>query len=169
MKFLELQNMIVQTRKARKGVKNREDYFDDDMEAEKFWNSVYKKALSIANDVVAHYEGKGIYDAKDKVSLALGAEKGTNNAQDYKALLNEKLELDREVGRLKRELTKVQEDLARAKRGGRYKDYAKENQVVNYKQANPAATVREIAKALGISTTTVQKALVANGLNKQRG
>jgi hypothetical protein len=99
----------------------------------------------------------------------LGEEKGTNNAQDYKALLNEKLELDREVGRLKRELTKVQEELARAKRGGRYKDYAKENQVVNYKQANLAATVREIAKALGISTTTVQKALVANGLNKQRG
>lgn len=190
MKFLELQNMIVQTRKARKGVKNREDYFSGDSDDEKFWNSVYKKALSIANAVVAHYEEKGTYDSKDKVRLALGEEKVNDYFQDYikqtmayeevekanrklwkehKALLNEKLELDGEVGRLKRELTKVQEDLARAKRGGRYKDYAKENQVVKYKQENPASTVREIAKALGISTTTVQKALVANGLNKQRG
>ena len=40
MKFLELQNMIVQTRKARKGVKNREDYFSGDSDDEKFWNNL---------------------------------------------------------------------------------------------------------------------------------
>ena len=39
MTFLELQNQIVQTRKARKGIKNREDYFQDD-ETEEFWTSV---------------------------------------------------------------------------------------------------------------------------------
>lgn len=189
MTFLELQNQIVQTRKARKGVKNREDYFLDD-DNEEFWTSVYKRALYIANDVVKHYEKKGEYEHYEKFNLSWGEDTANDSLDKYlkllksytdtekenrklwkehKALLDEKLKLDREVGRLKRDLAKVQEELARAKRGGRYKDYAKENQVVKYKQANPAATVREIAKALGISTTTVQKALVANGLNKQKG
>lgn len=58
MTFLELHKRIVQTRKARKGVKNREDYFQDD-DREEFWKSVYKRALYIANEVVKHYEKKG--------------------------------------------------------------------------------------------------------------
>ena len=65
MTFMELQNQIVQTRKARKGVKNREDYFLDD-DKEEFWTSVYKRALYIANDVVKHYEKKGEYDRSEK-------------------------------------------------------------------------------------------------------
>ena len=188
MTFLELHNQIVQTRKARKGVKNREDYFQDD-DKEDFWTSVYKRALYIANDVVKHCEKKGEYDRSEKFSLSWGEEKN-NFFDDYikqmkayekevkayqklwkehRELFDEKLKLDQDISKLKRELSAAQNELARVKRGGRYKDYAKENQVVKYKQANPAATVREIARALGISTTTVQKALVANGLNKQRG
>lgn len=51
MTFRELQNKIIQTGKARKGVKNREDYFEHD-ENEDFWRAVYKKALSAANSDV---------------------------------------------------------------------------------------------------------------------
>lgn len=188
MTFMELQNQIVQTRKARKGVKNREDYFLDD-DKEEFWTSVYKRALYIANDVVKHYEKKGEYDRSEKFNLSWGEDKN-NFFDDYikqmkayekevkeyqklwkehRALFDEKLKLDKEIAKLKRELSAAKDELVRVKRGGRYKDYVKENKVVEYKKSNPSSTVREIAKALGISTTTVQKALVANGLNKQRG
>lgn len=188
MKFLELQNQIVQTRKARKGIKNREDYFQGDPK-EDFWASVYKRALYIANEVVKHYEKKGAYDPDEKFNLSWGEDKNNffddyikqikayeKEVKDYQKLwkehselLDEKMELDNEIAKLKRELSAAKDELVRVKRGGRYKDYEKEKQVVQYKQENPAATVREIAKALGISTTTVQKALVANGLNQRKG
>ena len=89
--------------------------------------------------------------------------------KEHSELFDEKLKSDNEITQLKRELSAAKAELVRVKRGGRYKDYKKEHQVVNYKQEHPSATVREIAKALGISTTTVQKALVANGLNKRKG
>ena len=92
-----------------------------------------------------------------------------NEVYEPRALMEDKSELDNEIAQLKRELSAAKDELARVKRGGRYKDYAKEHQVVKYKQENPSSTVREIAKALGISTTTVQKALVVNGLNKRKG
>ena len=188
MTFLELQNQIVQTRKARKGIKNREDYFQDD-ETEEFWTSVYKRALYIANEVVKHYEKKGAYDSSEKFHLSWGEAPNDyfddyikqmkayeKEVKDYQKLWKEhselfdgKLKSDKEIAQLKRELSAAKAELVRVKRGGRYKDYAKEHKVVNYKKENPSATVREIAKALGISTTTVQKALVANGLNKRKG
>ena len=92
-----------------------------------------------------------------------------NTVYEPRALMEEKSELDNEIAQLKRELSAAKDELVRVKHGGRYKDYAKEHQVVKYKQENPSSTVREIAKALGISTTTVQKALVVNGLNKRKG
>ena len=188
MTFLELHKRIVQTRKARKGVKNREDYFQDD-DREEFWKSVYKRALYIANEVVKHYEKKGAYDSSEKFHLSWGEdpndyfddyikqmkayEKEVKDYQnlwkEHSELFDEKLKSDNEIAQLKRELSAAKAELVRVKRGGRYKDYKKEHQVVNYKQEHPLATVREIAKALGISTTTVQKALVANGLNKRKG
>ena len=188
MTFLELHKRIVQTRKARKGVKNREDYFQDD-DREEFWKSVYKRALYIANEVVKHYEKKGAYDGSEKFHLSWGDapkdffddyikqmkayEKEVKDYQnlwkEHSELFDEKLKSDNEIAQLKRELSAAKAELVRVKRGGRYKDYKKEHQVVNYKQEHPSATVREIAKALGISTTTVQKALVANGLNKRKG
>ena len=56
MTFIELQKRIVQTRKARRGVKNRTDYFDDDWQEEEFCKELYKRALRAANEVVKHYE-----------------------------------------------------------------------------------------------------------------
>ena len=91
-----------------------------------------------------------------------------NKVYEPRALMEEKSELDNEIAQLKQELAAAKDELVRVKRGGRYKDVEKEHKVVNYKKEHSSATVREIAKALGISTTTVQNALVANGLNKKK-
>ena len=57
MTFIQLQNKIIQTRKARSGVHNRIDYFADDVNVnEDYWQLVYKKALKAANDVIKHYD-----------------------------------------------------------------------------------------------------------------
>ena len=70
MTFLELQNQIKQTRKARSGVGNRMDYFPDGDNDEDFWLAVYKRALAAANAVVHHYEDLGEYDPKDKPTIS---------------------------------------------------------------------------------------------------
>jgi len=70
MTFLELQKKIVQTRKARKGVSNRVDYFSDDPN-EDFWNLVYKKALTAANQVVKHYVEEKAIGKNDKVKVTI--------------------------------------------------------------------------------------------------
>ena len=64
MTFRELENKIIQTGKARRGVKNREDYFEHD-ENENFWRAVYKKALSAANSVVKQCEITGEVGSSD--------------------------------------------------------------------------------------------------------
>ena len=69
MTFLELHNQIQQTRKARKGIGNRTDYFAGDEEAEQFYSAVYKRAVSVANAVVKHYEEKGEFNPKDKPKI----------------------------------------------------------------------------------------------------
>lgn len=66
MTFLELQRQIEQTRKARRGVGNRQDYFEDEPEVEAFYLAAYKRALSVANEVIRHYEAVGRVDAKDR-------------------------------------------------------------------------------------------------------
>ena len=69
MTFLELQKKIEQTRKARKGVRNRTDYFDSDDSNEDFYVAVYRKALAVANKVVQHYEKAREINPKEKVSV----------------------------------------------------------------------------------------------------
>ena len=68
MTFLELQRMIQQTRKARKGTRNRIDYFEDDPN-EDYYKAIYKRACQVANAVVDHYEELGVYDPKDKPKI----------------------------------------------------------------------------------------------------
>ena len=70
MTFIQLQNWIIQTRKARSGVHNRIDYFANDQN-EDFYNMVYKKALKAANDVLKHYEEVGEISPKDKVTVTI--------------------------------------------------------------------------------------------------
>ena len=69
MTFLELQNKIEQTRKARRGVGNRTEYFAEGSEEEAFYNAVYKRALSVANAVVKHHEEIGEFNPKDRPKL----------------------------------------------------------------------------------------------------
>ena len=73
MTFIQLQNWIIQTRKARKGISNnRVDYFANDVN-EDFYNMVYKKALKAANDVIKHYKEVGEISLKDKVTVTVTA------------------------------------------------------------------------------------------------
>lgn len=181
MGFLDLQNMIIQSRKARRGVKNRTDYFGEDFAKEKFYKAVYRKALEAANKVSDHCfdcgeiekfsivwgkqnkekKEKSVDDKKYremKKKLADCEQKCEDLAKFSYDLTNKNLELSEQLIQLKYKLAKY-------KQGGRKDDKGKESLIVNYKNNSPAATVREIAKALKVSTTTVQKALVKNGLN----
>lgn len=169
MTFLELQKRIVQTRKARKGVKNRTDYFDEWQE-ETFWKTVYKRALRAANEVIHHYEEVGSIDKSEKISVMFGARKDTTTKEMsaypdlqelYSRQADELLQLQQKNWELNKELEKVKEELARAKIGGRRKDYMKEAKIQLYKHEHPDASIRAIAKAVGCSTTTVQVALKA--------
>lgn len=68
MTFLDLQRKITQTRKARRGVSNRTDYFNDDPN-EDFYLAVYRRVLSVANEIVKHYEEKGEFSSSDKPKI----------------------------------------------------------------------------------------------------
>lgn len=68
--FLKLQNQIVQTRKHRRGVSNRLDYYDDDSNEYDFDTTVYKKALQAANQVVKYYYETGEISPRDKIKVS---------------------------------------------------------------------------------------------------
>lgn len=155
MTFLELQKQIVQTRKARKGVKNRMNYFEDcSGQEEQFWSEVYKRSLRVANEVVKHYEVASKFDKAEKVSVLFGEQRKNDTFEEL-------LECQHEISRLTQELEQVKAELARAKIGGRRKDIGKEARIQLYKHEHPDASIRTIAKAVGCSTTTVQNALKA--------
>ncbi len=175
MTFLELQKKIIQTRKNRKGVKNRVDYFANDAN-ESFYMYLYKKALNAANQIVKHCDEKGEIEP---FVIVWGKPK---KEHDYNKLVGDYEELTKEyrktillanersieIDKLTERVRKLESDLAKTKQGGRFKDKEKEADIIVYKHANPQATVRAIAAALGVSKTTVQKVLVAEGLNNKR-
>lgn len=70
MTFLKLQNQLVQTRKHRRGVSNRLDYYDDSNEYA-FDATVYKKALQAANQVVKYYYETGEVSPQDKIKTEI--------------------------------------------------------------------------------------------------
>lgn len=77
MTFLELQNQILQTRKARNGIKNRIDYCEDVSYQERMIDeTVYRKALHAANQVVSYFEKQGRISrdsvSKTKMEVKLG-------------------------------------------------------------------------------------------------
>lgn len=167
MTFLELQKRIVQTRKARQGVKNRTDYFDDWQE-EEFCKELYKRALRAANEVVQHYDASGSLDRSEKISVMFGERKDTTTKEMsaynelhklYSEQAAELSQLQQKNFELNKELKQAKEKLTRAKIGGRRKDYKKEAAIQLYKHEHPDASIRTIAKAVGCSTTTVQNAL----------
>ena len=70
-------------------------------------------------------------------------------------------QLEQKCEQQQQELKQVKAELARAKIGGRRKDTKKESAMQLYKKEHPKASIRTIAKEVGCSTTTVQKALKA--------
>lgn len=72
--FLKLQNQLVQTRKHRRGISNRLDYYDDSNEYA-FDAAVYKKALQAANQVVQYYYTTGEVSPQDKVKTEIHAKR----------------------------------------------------------------------------------------------
>ena len=107
MTFLELQKQIQQTKKARKGVKNRRDYFKNaTFEEEMALEEIYKRALRAANEVLKHYEETGEFDPKEKmcISWTLVKTKADNEIGEYNK--KEFYVVSRQkVGRRKRPLT----------------------------------------------------------------
>ena len=168
MTFLELQNYIVQTRKARRGVSNRRDYFEDaDTDTEQFYNALYQKVLDIANRVVKHYDETGRLNPNEKIAVTFGEDVKKQNAkQESDNLFTENFArqendiLRKRIGHLQSENEALKKQLAEViskfTRGGR-KGYGDDMiQKVRFARDN-GETWRGLAKRLGISPTTAQK------------
>lgn len=150
MTFLELQNLIVQTRKSRRGITNRRDYFkDEEPEVERAYIQIYQKALKIANQVVNHYIDIGYFDQSEKISLTFGYQPlKADNRKDF------------EFQRLQEQLNILSSKLAEMKdnfRHGGRKGYGGDMIAEVKKARENGETWRGLAKRLGISTTTAQK------------
>ena len=144
MTFLDLQRQITQTRKARKGISNRRDYYDDENNNYEFDDAVYHKALVIANKVVQHYYETGEINPKEKISLNFG-----ESLKAKKTSTEENQKLQKEIEILKKQLEKFH-------RGGR-KSYD-DVMIKAVKDARASGeTWRGLAARLRISTTTAQK------------
>jgi len=136
MSFLDLQNRLTQTRKARKGTSNRRDYYDTPNNNYEFDLAVYHKALSVANKVVQHFCDAGEINSEEKVLVVFGGR-------------TEK----KEVESLSKELAEFK---GKFRNGGRkgYNDTMAEQ--IKSARAN-GETWRGLSARLGISTATAQK------------
>ena len=153
MTFLELQNAIQQTRKSRRGVSNRRDYFEDeDPETERAYTQIYQKALKIANQIVSHYIDLGYFDPTEKISVNFGVNQSMK-ADERKHLKNEIQRLQEQVSILNSKLDEMKDKL---RHGGR-KGYG-EDMTAEVKSAHDnGETWRGLSKRLGISPTTARK------------
>lgn len=149
MTFLDLQRQITQTRKARKGVKNKRDYFKyATIEEEMTLKEMYKKALRAANEVIKYYAETGEFDPNEKFYVVFG-EKSKSDKSEIESLKKEKQKLQEEFEILKNQLEKFY-------RGGR-KSYD-DAMIQRVKSARDnGETWRGLAARIGISTTTAQK------------
>lgn len=183
MTFLELQKKIVQTRKARKGIKHSIDYYGDDFKTEDFEDAVYHRTLGHANEIVKRLLNNGnkpikiyfkepkkecIYHKDYKTLYEKKFREVEKYEREWKKTMEQNSELINENLKLMQEVSQLKEELGRTKRGGRKEDKEKEGVIVTYKVNSPDATVREIANALKVSKTTVQKVLVKHNLNGRK-
>ena len=168
MTFLELQNYILQTRKARRGVSNRRDYFEDaDTNTEQFYNALYRKALDIANRVVKHYDETGRLNSKEKIAVTFGEDVKKQNAkQESDNLFTENFArqendiLRKRIKHLQSENEALKKQLAdfqsKFTHGGR-KGYGDDMTTEVKSARDNGETWRGLSKRLGISPTTAQK------------
>ena len=159
MTFMQLQNQLLQTKKARKGVSNRRDYYADENNNYEFDEAVYRKALSVANKIIRHYYDLKEIDGNEKISIIFGDNKKTNKANsDKTSLENESLKIENQqlqnkILELKKQLEEFKNKF---KNGGRkgYNDTMIQAVKIAREQGE---TWRSLAKKLHISTTTAQK------------
>lgn len=152
MSFLDLQNRLTQTRKARKGTSNRRNYYDTPDNNYEFDLAVYHKALSVANKVVQHFCDAGEINSEEKVLVVFG-DRTEKKENPNKSLVNENKILKKEVESLSKELAEFK---AKFTHGGR-KGY---NDTIAHEVKNARAngeTWRGLAMRLNISTATAQK------------
>ena len=153
MTFLELQNAIQQTRKSRRGVSNRRDYFEDEEpETERTYTHIYQKALKIANQVVSHYIDLGYFDPTEKISVNFGVNQPMK-ADERKHLKNEIQRLQEQVNILNSKLAEMKDNL---RHGGR-KGYGVDMTAEVKSARDNGETWRGLSKRLGISTNTARK------------
>ena len=146
--FLDLQRHIQQTRKARKGVKNKRDYFaDTTFDEEMVWHKIYQRALKAANEVIKHYTEIGEFNPEEKMNVFFGEKSKSDK-------INKNLE--KENQKLQAEIIELKKQLEKFHRGGRKSYDDAMIQQVKSARAN-GETWRGLAKRLCISTTTAQK------------
>ena len=109
MTFLELQKQIQQTKKARKGVKNRRDYFKNaTFEEEMALEAIYKKALRAANEVIKHYAEIGEFNPEEKMNVFFGEKSKSDKSENLKS----------EIENLKKDIIEFKEKFRRGGRKG---------------------------------------------------
>jgi len=152
MNFLQLQNQLKQTDKARKGVKNRQDYYDDENNNYEFDDAVYHKALAVANKIVRHYYDSGEINRREKISITF-VKSDKSSSPETEKIKKENHRLQVEVVRLKKEIAEFKNKFTHGGRKG-YDD-AMIQQVKSARACGE--TWRGLARKLKISTTTAQK------------
>ena len=162
MTFLELQNAIQQTRKSRRGVSNRRDYFEEEEpETERAYIQIYQKALKTANKIVNHYIDLGYFE-EEKISVTFGNAPDTSKSseKEVKSLQTEIKKLQTENKKIKADNKTLKKQLADFHRkfthGGRKGYNHSMAKKVKLARDN-GETWRGLSKRLGISPTTAQK------------
>ena len=156
MTFLDLHRQLTQTRKARRGISNRRDYYDTP-DTYEFDLAIYHKALSIANKIVQHFYDAGAIKSGEKISVVFGSgsiiekKESPDNSIEHLKKENDKLQAENE--KLKKELEDFK---GQFKRGGRKGYDATMAEQVKIARAN-GETWRGLAMRLNISTATAQK------------
>lgn len=157
MTFLEIQNRLKQTKKARKGISNRRDYYEGENNNYEFDDAVYHKALAVANKIVRHYYDSGEINRREKISITFGdvpkVKSDKSSSPETEKIKKENQRLQVEVVRLKKEIAEFKNKFTHGGRKG-YDDTMA--QAVKMARER-GETWRGLSKRLGISTTTAQK------------
>ena len=155
MTFLELQNDIKRTRRLLRKRRQQNSDLAEKTESDKALELLYKKTLSVANQVVNHYIDVGCFDSKEKISVIFGESPDTSKVatKEFKQLQTEKKKMQAEIDTLKTQLADFKNKFKHGGRKGYDRSMAERVKLVR----NNGQSWRTLAKNLNISTATAQK------------
>ena len=155
MTFLELQNDIERTRRLLRKRRQQNNDFVEKTESEKVLELLYKKTLSVANQVVNHYIDLGYFDAQEKISVVFGKSPDTSKVltKELKQLQTENKKLQAEIDILKTQLADFKNKFKHGGRKGYDRSMAEKVKLAR----DNGQSWRTLAKNLNISTATAQK------------